>query len=160
MDINLTLLGQAITFALFVWFTMKFVWPPITQALEERKQKIADGLAAAESGVRQLDQAKQDIAVQMKDARAQAHQILEEARHRAAQIEEEGKTEGRQAAHREVQLAHDQIAQAYLEAQKGLSEEATHLALGATRKMLAHLATADLHEEMVRGFIKDLNEHV
>ena len=76
MNINLTLIGQAISFAIFVWFCMKFVWPPITSALEQRKKTIADGLSAAELGEQALEKAKIDVDSKISDAKSEAENII------------------------------------------------------------------------------------
>ena len=85
MDINMTLLGQTIAMVVFVWFTMRFIWPPVMNAIEERQTKIADGLAAAERGQQSLDNAKEEAAAIVNDARKQASGILDQAHARAGQ---------------------------------------------------------------------------
>ncbi|HEX7718185.1 MAG TPA: F0F1 ATP synthase subunit B, partial [Woeseiaceae bacterium] len=94
MDINMTLLGQSIAMLVFVWFCMKFIWPPIMNAIEERQTKIADGLAAAERGQKSLDDAKSEAGKIIGDARKQATGILDQAHARANEIVAEGKAEG------------------------------------------------------------------
>ena len=93
MNINATLLGQAIAFAFFVWFCMKFVWPPLIAAIEERQKKISDGLTQAERAGKDLDLAKAKATDKLKEAKAQAAEIVEQANKRHAQIVEEAKTE-------------------------------------------------------------------
>ena len=82
MNINLTLLGQAIAMAVFVWFCMKYVWPPLVQIIEERQQQIADGLAAADKGARSFDEAQVRIATLVEEARGQARTIIDQAQTR------------------------------------------------------------------------------
>ncbi|MFM8453552.1 MAG: F0F1 ATP synthase subunit B [Gammaproteobacteria bacterium] len=91
MSINATLIGQMLTFLLFVWFTMRFVWPPLNIALEARKEKIATGLAAAEEGEQKLIQARHEAEKLRHDAQIQAHQILEQAEKRKLQILEQAR---------------------------------------------------------------------
>ena len=76
MNINLTLIGQAISFAIFVWFCMKYIWPPLTSALEQRKKTISDGLSAAELGQQALEKAKVDVELQLSKAKAEAKNII------------------------------------------------------------------------------------
>src|SRR5918999_3584713 len=91
MNINLTLLAQAVTFAAFIWFTARFVWPYIARAIEERQKHIAEGLAAAERGKQDLEQAAVRTADMLRQARQQAQDVLAQAEKRAAQIVEEAK---------------------------------------------------------------------
>ncbi len=93
MSINATLLGQAISFALFVWFCMKFVWPPLMNAIEQRQKKIADGLADADRAVKDLELAQAKATDQLKEAKVTANEIIEQANKRKAQIVEEAKAE-------------------------------------------------------------------
>ena len=94
MSINATLLAQMIVFILLVWFTMKFVWPIIRAAMDEREQRIADGLAAAERGQSNLEQARVEAEKIVDEARGQAREIMEAAPSRANDIVDEGKSEG------------------------------------------------------------------
>jgi F-type H+-transporting ATPase subunit b len=91
VNINLTLFGQMVTFAIFVWFCMKFVWPVIIGAMEERQQKIADGLDAADRAMRDLEAAKSEATDQMKGAKQEAAGIVDQANKRANQIVDEAK---------------------------------------------------------------------
>ena len=91
MDINLTLIGQALTFGIFVWFTMKFVWPPIVKVMRERQQQIADGLAAAEKGSRDLEEAQMKAEGIISEAKANAAAIMDGANSRANATIEESK---------------------------------------------------------------------
>lgn len=93
MNINATLLGQAISFALFVWFCLKFVWPPLINAIEERQKKIADGLADAGRAAKDLELAQAKASEQLKEAKVTANEIIEQANKRKAQIVEEAKAE-------------------------------------------------------------------
>ncbi|OCH12093.1 MULTISPECIES: F0F1 ATP synthase subunit B [unclassified Aliivibrio] len=93
MNMNATLLGQAIAFALFVWFCMKYVWPPIMEAIEERQKKIADGLSAAERAAKDLDLAQANASDQLKEAKRAATEIIEQANKRKGQILEEAREE-------------------------------------------------------------------
>ena len=88
MGINATLFGQMITLLIFIWFTKKFVWPPLMKAMEERQARIADGLAAAERGQKALEEADAKSSEILKEARQQASQIIEQAERRGAEIVE------------------------------------------------------------------------
>ena len=120
MSINLTLIGQAISFALFVWFCMRFVWPPIINALEERKKKIADGLAdadaaaaereqAAEESRRSADEAKQEAATILGRAQKRADEIIEEARGAAQDEGVRIRAQAQTEAEQELQQAREQL---------------------------------------------------
>ena len=94
MDINATLIGQTIAMIVFVWFCMKYIWPPLLEAIEERQQKIADGLAAAEKGQASLEKATAEAENIIGEARKQATGILDQAHARANEIVADGKTDG------------------------------------------------------------------
>ena len=100
MHINLTLIGQSITFLIFVWFCMKFVWPFIRNAMDARTQQIAEGLSAAERAHRDLELAKDKVSSQLKDAKVEAASIIEQANRRAAQIIDEAKERAREEGDR------------------------------------------------------------
>ncbi|MCI3952081.1 MAG: synthase subunit, partial [Burkholderiales bacterium] len=91
MNINLSLFAQALTFALFIWFTVKFIWPPLLRAMEQRQKQIAEGLAAAERGKQDLEQASKRTAELLHEARQQAQDILAQADKRAGAMIEEAK---------------------------------------------------------------------
>ena len=107
MDINLTLVVQMLVFAAFVLFTMKLVWPPLAKALEERQEKIADGLSAAERGRKELELAQHRVKDELKQAKIQSADLIEKANKRAAQLIEEAKETARQEAQMQVKLAQE-----------------------------------------------------
>ena len=111
MNINLTLIGQSITFALFVWFCMKFIWPPVIGALEARRKEIADGLAAAERGLHEQELAEKRAAEHIKEAKGQASEIITQAQKRAGEIVEEAKGDAKTEADRIVTGANAEIEQ-------------------------------------------------
>ena len=136
MNINATLLGQTIAFLLFVWFCMKYVWPPLMSAIEERQKTIADGLASAERADKALNLAKSNAADQLKIAKKEALVIIEQANKRKAQILEEARQE---AAHeREHILAQGQaeLEAQILRARNELQKEVSTLALLAAEKIV------------------------
>src|SRR3989338_9394725 len=95
MNINATLGGQMLTFAVLIWVTMKYIWPPVIKAMEERQKKIAEGLAAAERGKHELELAHRKVAEQLRDAKTQAAEILEQAGHRANAMMDDAKEQAR-----------------------------------------------------------------
>ena len=111
MDINLTLIVQMLVFAAFVWFTMKFVWPPLAKAMEERQDKIADGLSAAERGRKELELAQHRVKDELKQAKVQSADIIEKANKRAAQLIEEAKEEAKHEAQMQAKIAQEQLLQ-------------------------------------------------
>ena len=98
MSINLTLIGQAIAFAIFVWFCMKYVWPPIIGAIETRKKEVADGLAAADQGKRDLAQAEKRVATMIDEGKQQVLQIIDQAQKNADQMIEKAKVDAQAQA--------------------------------------------------------------
>lgn len=153
MDLNLTLVGQMITFVIFVWFTMKFVWPPVVKAMKDRQDKIAAGLAAAEQGEQALQIAERRIAEQMKETKTEAAKILEQAHQRAVHIIEEAKTQARQEGERLVHLAQDEIKREYSLAKSELLKQMSSIAVSGAEKILGrevdHASNDRLVDELV-----------
>lgn len=152
MNINLTLIGQSITFAFFVWFCLKFVWPPIINALNERKAKIADGLAAAEKGKHDEELAKQRAAEILKDAKAQAQEIIRQAEKRSAEIVEEAKIAAKSEGERMITAAQAEIDQNVNRAREELRGQVVSLAVAGARKVLKK----EIDEKANADLIKDL----
>ena len=136
MDLNATLLGQMITFAVFVWFTMKFVWPHIMKAIEDRRKIIADGLAAAEKGQREVELAQHKVTEIIDHAKSQASEIIEQANKRSGSIIEESKQTARSEGERLVKLAQTEIAQELQQAKESLLSEVAGLAITGAEKIL------------------------
>ncbi|MBS0352114.1 MAG: F0F1 ATP synthase subunit B [Proteobacteria bacterium] len=156
MDINLTLLGQMITFAIFVWFTVKYVWPPIMKTMKERQDKIAAGLAAAEQGEQSLQVAKQEIAGQMQEAKNQAAKIIEQAHQRAAHIIEEAKVTARQEGDRIVQLANDEIKREYSQAKNELTKHIANIAVTGAEKILGREVDHASNDRLIEQLVSEL----
>jgi F-type H+-transporting ATPase subunit b len=156
MDLNATLIGQAITFALFVWFTMKFVWPPITKVMQERQQQIADGLAAAEQGKRDLELAQHKSTEIINEAKAGAAVILEQANQRANTTIEESKQRARDEGDRLSKMAEEDVEQQFTAARIKLMEEISDLTLASTRKVLGSAVNADINKELVNQLVGDV----
>jgi len=136
VNINLTLFGQMVTFAVFVWFCMKFVWPALTNAMEERKNKIADGLDAADRAMRDLELAQTRATDQLKEAKQEAARLVEQANKRANQIIEEAKNLARVEGERLKLAAKAEIEQDVNRAREELRGKVAALALAGAEKIL------------------------
>ncbi len=149
MNFNATLIGQSITFIFFVWFCMKFVWPPIMNALEARKKKIADGLAAADRGKHELELAAKKAGDNMRDAKAQAAEVIAQAEKRAAQMVEEAKTAAKEEGERQLAAAVANIAQETNRARESLREQVAALAVAGAEKILRREVNAQTHADLL-----------
>ena len=149
MNFNATLIGQSITFIVFVWFCMKFVWPPIMNALETRKKQIADGLAAADRGKHELELAARKAGDNMRDAKAQAAEVIAQAEKRAAQIIEEAKVAAKEEGDRQLAAAQANIAQETNRARESLREQVAGLAVAGAEKILRREVNAQTHADLL-----------
>jgi F-type H+-transporting ATPase subunit b len=140
-----------IAFAVFVWFTMKYVWPPIVNALEERKAKIADGLAAAERGQHEQQLAKDRAVEKLHEAKQQAAEIVAKAEKRAAEIVEEAKGEARVEGERLLHAAQAEIEQEANKAREELRTKVATLAVAGAEKILRKEIDADAHKDIVNA---------
>ncbi|NEV61428.1 F0F1 ATP synthase subunit B [Thiorhodococcus minor] len=156
MNINLTLFAQMITFAVFVGFCMKYVWPPIVNALAERKAKIAEGLAAAERGHQEKALGEQRALEVMKEAKATAADIVGQAQKRATDIVEEAKSDARVEGERIVAAAQAEIEREANRAREELREKVATLAMAAAEKILQKEINVDSHRSIVDDFAKQL----
>jgi F-type H+-transporting ATPase subunit b len=156
MNINLTLIAQLVSFAVFVWFTMKFVWPPIVTALEERKTKIADGLAAAERGQHEQELAEKKAAEHLHEAKQQAAEIVAKAEKRAGEIVEEAKNDARVEADRLVTGAQAEIEQETNKAREALRTKVAELAVAGAEKILRKEVNAAAHQDIVTDLAKQI----
>lgn len=156
MDINMTLLGQTIAMIVFVWFTMKFIWPPVMNAIEERQTKIADGLAAAERGQESLDNAKAEAAEIVGEARKQASGILDQAHARANEIVAEGKAEGVRERERQLQTARAEIEQEVNRAREELRGQVSAIAVASAEKILMREIDPKTHEDILTRLAAEL----
>lgn len=149
MNINITLFGQMVTFAIFVWFCMKFVWPAITNAMEERKNKIADGLDAADRAMRDLELAQNKASDQLKEAKQEAAVLIDQANKRANQIVEEAKDQARSEAERIKAAAEAEISQEMNRAREELRSKVAALALAGAEKLLEASIDENANRELV-----------
>lgn len=156
MNINATILGQAITFAILIWFTMKFVWPPITQALEERAQKIADGLAAAERGKQDLLQAEAKSDEVIGQARSKAAEIIAMSEKRRTEIIEEAKQQAVAEAERIKTAANAEIEQEAYRAREALRAQVAQLAVVGAERILRREVNASAHAEILSTLSAEL----
>lgn len=143
MNFNATLIGQSIAFIFFVWFCMRYVWPPLVKALDERQQKIADGLAAAEKAQRELAEADTQVALLLKQAREDARVLIDQAEKRGNQIIEDAKEQARIEGARIITAAQADIAQQTSQAREVLRQQVAGLAVvGAERILGEHMDQA------------------
>ena len=149
MNPNITLLGQMISFAILIWFTVKFIWPPLMKAIEERQQKIADGLAAADNAQKNLAQAEEKVAEELKLARSKANEIIEQAHQRANQIVDQAKNDAVAEANRQKALAEADIAAAANRAKEDLRKQVSVLAVTGAEKLLKREIDANAHKALI-----------
>ena len=156
MDINMTLIGQTIAMIIFVWFCMKFIWPPIMTAIEERQTEIADGLAAAERGQQSLDKAKAEADDIIGEARKQATSILDQAHARANEIISEGKAEGVKERDRQLAAAASEVEQETNRAREELRGQVSAIAVASAEKILQREIDPKAHEDILSKLAAEL----
>ena len=156
MNINLTLLGQSIMFFMFVWFCMKFVWPPITEALSQRKQQIADGLAAGERGRHDLELAAKRSSEILHEAKLKASDIVAQAEKRGVQIVEEAKGSAKTEGDRLLAGAKAEIEQEVFRAKESLRSQVADLAVAGAEKILRREVDAKVHAELLATLKSEL----
>ena len=149
MNINLTLFVQMVVFIVLIWFTMKFVWPIITGAMEERAKKIALGLAAAEKGQTELAQARTNSDAIIREARERATQIIDHAQHRANELIDQAKSTATQEGVRLVAAAQQQIDLEANRARESLRKEVAQLAVDTASKLLEREIDARAHADLI-----------
>jgi F-type H+-transporting ATPase subunit b len=156
MNINLTLIAQGLAFALFIWFCVKFIWPPLTRAIEERQKNIADGLAAGERGKQELEAAGKRASDELSRARARVGEIIASAEQRDAQMLEEAKAEARAEADRIVAAAKADIDQQVVRAKEQLREQVAQLAVAGAEKILRREVDAKSHAELLNQLKREI----
>jgi F-type H+-transporting ATPase subunit b len=145
-----------ITFALFVWFTMKFVWPPISKALDEREDKISGGLQAAERGQRQLELAEAKVTETLKEAKVQAASILDGAKHQSIKMVEEAKAQAKAEGDRQLKLAKEQLHQEINSAKEALRKQVATLAIQGAEKIIEREVDEASNQSLVDKLIQEL----
>jgi F-type H+-transporting ATPase subunit b len=156
VDINLTLIGQTIAMIVFVWFCMKFIWPPLLNAIEERQETIAHGLAAAERGEQELVEARARAEEIVGDARKQATSILDQAHARANEIVAEGKSDGVKERERQLSAAKSEIEQETNRAREELRGQVSAIALASAEKILKREIDDKQHEDILGKLAAEL----
>ena len=156
MNINLTLFAQAIVFAAFIWFTVKFVWPHMLRAIEARQKTIADGLAAAEQGRRSLDTSTRQAEDAVAHARSRAAEILAQAEKRAAQLVDEARTAAKEEGNREKVAAKAEIEQEVTRAREQLRNQVASLAVAGAEKILRREVDAKAHADLLESIKRQL----
>jgi len=156
VDINMTLIGQTIAMIVFVWFCMKFIWPPLLEAIEERQEKIAEGLAAADKGQESLEKATAEATGIIDDARKQATTILDQANARANEIVAEGKTDGVKERERQLSAAKAEIEQEANRAREELRGQVSAIAVASAEKILEREIDGKQHDDILGKLAAEL----
>ena len=149
MNPNITLLGQMFSFAILIWFTVKFIWPPLMKAIEDRQQKIAEGLAAADQQPEEPRPGAGQGQRGIKDARIKANEIIEQAHARANQIVDQAKNDAIAEANRQKALAESEIAAAANRAKEDLRKQVSVLAVTGAEKLLKREIDANAHKALI-----------
>lgn len=153
MNINLTLIGQAISFAIFVWFCMKYVWPPITSALEQRKKTIADGLSAAELGQQSLEKAKADVEAKLAEAKSEAKNIISMAEKRQGDILDEASVKASEETSKRLKLAEQEVEQLSLKLKESLKKDVSRLVVEGAEMILKKEIDKSAHDKAIKDLV-------
>lgn len=156
MNINMTLLGQMISFAIFVWFCMKYVWPPLINAMQERQKKIAEGLQEADRAAKDLELAQKKATDLLREAKEQAAQLIEQANKRANQLIEESKDQARVEGDRLKTAAQADIEQEVQRAKEVLRAQVAALSLLGAEKILQTSVNQEAHGKMLEQLASEL----
>ncbi|MBO9716458.1 MAG: F0F1 ATP synthase subunit B [Pseudoxanthomonas sp.] len=149
MNLNMTFIGQMLSFAILVWFTMKFIWPPLNAALEERQKKIAEGLAAADRSQKDLAQAQDKVNELLKEARGKANEIIDQAHARANQIVDAAREDALAEAGRQKAIAQAEIDASASRAREDLRKQVSALAVNGAEKLLRREIDANAHKALL-----------
>ena len=152
----MTLIGQTIAMIVFVWFCMKFIWPPIMTSIEERQKEIADGLAAAERGQQSLDKAKTEADGIVAEARKQATTIIDQAQARANEIVAEGKADGVKERERQLAAATAEVEQEANRVREALRGQVSAIAVASAEKILQREIDPQAHEDILSKLASQL----
>jgi len=156
MNFNATLIGQMITFAVFVWFCMKYIWPPLMAALEERNARISEGLAAAQRGQQDLEDAQSKVGESLNDAKQQAQEIINQAQKRANEIVDEAKDAARDEADKIKVAATADIDQQVNSAREHLRKEVSSIALAGAEQILKREVDAKAHAAVLDELVAQI----
>ena len=156
MDINATLFAQMITFGILIWVTMKFIWPPLTQAMDERAQRIAEGLAAADRAKAELKDADARVAEEIKAARVQASEIIDKAQQHANQILDKAKADALLEAARVKAMAQSEIDGMVGKAKEQLRGQVATLAVQGARRIIEREINPDAHKALLDQLLTEI----
>ncbi len=156
MNLNFTLIAQALAFALFIWFTVKFIWPPLMRAIEQRQKQIADGLAAGEQGRRELEAAGKRAHEELAKARERVGEIIGSAEKRDSQMMDEAKAAAKAEAERILAAAKADIDQQIARAKEMLREQVASLAVAGAEKILRREVNPETHAELLGRLKKEI----
>ncbi|MDH3631768.1 MAG: F0F1 ATP synthase subunit B [Gammaproteobacteria bacterium] len=156
MNFNATLIGQTITFIVFVWFCMKYIWPPLMAALEQRNARISEGLAAAQRGQQDLEDAQAKVSDSLKDAKQQAQEIINQAQKRANEIVDEAKDSARDEADKIKVAATADIDQQVTAAREHLRKEVSVIALAGAEQILKREVDAKAHADVLDELVAQI----
>lgn len=156
MDINATIIGQFITFGILVWFTMKYVWPPIIKTIHDREKKIAGGLEAAERSKRELETAEHKSFTIIREAKQQATQIIEQANLHSAQLIEEAKDQAKQESRRIIDMAQGDIDREVAQAKEALKKQLATLAVTGAEKIIQRQLDPALHDDLLNKLAAEI----
>jgi F-type H+-transporting ATPase subunit b len=156
MNINATLILQSIAMMIFVWFCMKFIWPPLLKALDERRERIAEGLAASDKAEKELEAAKLTVEQQIREARDKAGEIVDQANQRHTQIVDQAKEDAVGERKRQVSAAEADIAQAANQAREELRATVASLAVLGASQILEKEVDANTHRDLLDKLIAEI----
>jgi len=156
MNINLTLLMQAVAFGVFIWLCAKFIWPPLMRAIEARQKEIADGIAAGEEARQSLGRAEKQIAQMMTDAKARASEIVTQGEKFKSETVEQARSEAKVESDRIAAAARAEIEQEVQRAKEALRDQVAELAVAGARKILGREVDAKVHAELLAALQRQL----
>jgi len=156
MNLNATLLAQAVVFAVFIWLTAKLIWPHLMRAIEARQKTIADGLAAAEEGKRALEVSSKTAEASLREARGRAADVLAQAEKRATQMIEEARNAAKEEGNREKAAAKAEIEQQVTRAREQLRDRVASLAVAGAEKILRREVDTKVHAELLDSIKRQL----
>ncbi len=156
MNINATIIGQAIVFLILIWFSVKFIWPPLLKAIEDRQKKIADGLAAAERGQKELHQASGEAQAIVSEAREKALKIVDQANRRSNEIIDEARTTAIAEGQRLVGDARQEVALEQSRARDALRKDVGQLAVAGASRLLEREVDAKTHADLIEKLAREI----
>lgn len=156
MNLNLTLILQSIAMMVFVWFCMKYIWPPLLRSMDERRARIADGLAASDRAEEALKAAQEEVNQQIREAREKASEIVDQANQRHNQILDQAKEDATAERNRQVAAAEAEIAMASNQAREELRSKVASLAVLGAEKLLEKEINPDVHDELLDKLIAEI----